>query len=262
VRALIQPHFPAEEKKLVQEMRFNSLWIEGELLQNLKGKRGVIELDDRMAFEVDGKKRLYLIEEYYWDGSLIDFLENEGALSSSQQRILFEDLLEGLGAIHSQGILHNDIKADNILLDLQRGENLAVFSDFQLATSPVDLGGIEFLRFLAKWGSPEQSRASLTPGLSEEELLEAQKKTLSVQSDLFCLGVVFYRLIAGESPFWRQFPTDQEGLSALAHLKTGWLPDQLKGSVYFHLLERMLHPDPKKRCTAQEALKLLRTHPI
>ncbi len=137
-----------------------------------------------MVFEVEGEKRLYLVEEYYWDGTIIDYLKypiynqlEEARLPEARRRKIFGDLLEGLIAIHKAGIIHHDIKPDNILLDLKREEGEAVIADFQQATYTRSEEEIRYRGMLPQWAPPEFARVHLLPGLSDEQRFGSRRRS-------------------------------------------------------------------------------------
>lgn len=288
IQALIKPIFHEEpfenisaaDNKLIREERqFLGMWQETEMLMKLKGEKGIIALEERMAFEWDGEKKLFLAEDYYWDGNLGDYLKylitdkiESAKIPPIKQRKVLSDLLEGLVAIHKNHIVHHDIKPDNILLDLQKRESSAVIADFHLATYIGDASRITNIGFVPKWAPPEYAKIELNPDRPFNEILRESLLITTGKLDVWGMGLIFYALTAYELPFWVQMgqdsndPSETEKLfSAIASLKKGWLPEHLKSSAYFPLLEKMLEPEPSDRCTAQEALDTLRglaAHPI
>lgn len=278
VKALIQPGLlekkdeTPEDLALQKQQRFRNVWMETEILESLKGVRGIVDLEERMAFEIEGEKKLYLVEDYYWDGTIIDYLKypiynqlEEAKLPEARRSKIFEDLLEGLIAIHKAGLVHHDIKPDNVLLDLKRKEKEAVIADFQQATYARSEEEIRYRGMLAQWAPPEYAKVQLSPGLSEEEKYEKQRKVITDRLDVWGLGIIFYCLAVYELPFWLQKHlgqekdlTEDEFLTVVAGLKKGWLPESVRKSRYFPLLEKMLEPDYRERCSAAEALQILK----
>lgn len=282
IQALIKPIFHEESsvnsdpKYTREEMQFRGMWLETEMLMKLKGEKGVIALEERMAFEWGGEKKLFLAEDYYWDGTLWDYLKypikdkiESAKVSPARQREIMSDLLEGLIAIHKNNIVHHDIKPDNILLDLQKKEGAAVIADFHLATYMGDASRLKRIGFVPRWAPPEYAKIELNPDKPFHEMLEERLSITTGKLDVWGMGLIFYALTAYELPFWIQMEMDStdpvEGekiFQATASLKKGWLPEHLKTSRYFRLLEKMLEPDQAERCTAEEALQILAAHPI
>ncbi len=60
-------------------------------------------------------------------GDLLNFVRKRKKLDEDTARVLFKQLIEGLGYIHSKGVLHRDIKLDNILLDGKGNVKIADF---------------------------------------------------------------------------------------------------------------------------------------
>lgn len=249
---------------------FADLWIETELLMQLKNTRGIIDLKERMVFEVNSEKTLFLVEDYYWDGTVRDYLDDPARYGIKPQELsekvlkeILTDLLMGLCAMHQKEILHHDIKPNNILLDLKRESSKAVLADFQLATHLADTERIQRLPFVPECIPPEFAKIHCDSGYREATLAKAWLKATTKKLDVWDLGLVMYRLIAHEYPFWidslkKKEPEEEIALCFLiAGLKKGWLPQTLKTSSWYPLLEKMLEPDPDQRCSAEEALKML-----
>ena len=60
-------------------------------------------------------------------GDLLNFVRKRKKLDEDTARVLFKQVIEGLGYIHSKGVLHRDIKLDNILLDGKGNVKIADF---------------------------------------------------------------------------------------------------------------------------------------
>ncbi|GEM_PF-4802926 len=278
IQALIKPIFHEESpenkdseiKYSREKVQFMGMWLETEMLMKLKGARGIIALEERMVFEWDGEKRLFLAEDYYWDGSLWDYLKypiknkiESAKVSPQKQKEILSDLLQGLVAIHQCHIVHHDIKPDNILFDSQK-ERSAVIADFHLATYLGDASRLKRIGFVPKWAPPEYAKIELSPNRSFEEILQERLCITSGKLDVWGMGLIFYMLTTYELPFWVQTemqtfdPVEEEKLfQVTGNLRRGWLPEHLKSSPYFPLLEKMLEPDPLDRCTSLEALEIL-----
>jgi serine/threonine protein kinase/tetratricopeptide (TPR) repeat protein len=91
---------------------------------------------------------------------------------------------EGLGAAHEKGIVHRDIKADNIMI---RADGRAQIMDFGLAKLP----GVSFL---TKAGSTIGTTAYMSPE-------QAQGGQTDQRTDIFSFGVLLYELLAHQLPF-------------------------------------------------------------
>jgi serine/threonine protein kinase len=68
-----------------------------------------------------------LVMELGAGGDLLNFVRKRKKLDEETSRVLFKQVIEGLGYIHSKGVLHRDIKLDNILLDGKGNVKIADF---------------------------------------------------------------------------------------------------------------------------------------
>src|SRR5262249_57550150 len=85
-------------------------------------------------------------------------------------------------AVHERGLLHRDLKPQNVMLD---GRGRVRLTDFGLAAAAADLSASE-----ARSGTPLYQAPEQLAGLE-----------LSARSDLFALGLVLYELFTGKKPF-------------------------------------------------------------
>ncbi len=128
----------------------------------------------------------------FLDGeTLATHLGRQGQLSLPLFLQIASQILEGLSAIHAAGIVHRDLKPENIcLLGYSGGDLRVIVMDFGLA------------RLQENRGSAPDSSVSSAAGtptyMAPEQSLGG---TPNVKWDIFALGVIFFRAIAGQLPF-------------------------------------------------------------
>ncbi|MGP1384186.1 MAG: serine/threonine-protein kinase [Thainema sp.] len=127
----------------------------------------------------------YLVMDYCEGGTLRQLMNMGGTLTLIQKVGLIDDVLAGLQHAHSRGIIHCDIKPENILLTLKPGTWQAHISDFGIAR----LTQNESMQAGSNTGSP----AYMAP--------ERFYGQYSLLSDLYAVGVMLYELILGDRPF-------------------------------------------------------------
>ncbi len=132
--------------------------------------------------EYEGK--LFLVMRYMAGGSLGSRLQ-AGPLSLSEAGLILDRLAAALAAAHKRDVIHRDIKAANILLD---EEGRAYLSDFGAA---IVVGNERETVHGAVTGSPEY--------MAPEQI--TWKHDLSIQTDVYQLGVVLFEMLTGERPF-------------------------------------------------------------
>lgn len=144
---------------------------------------------DNMKLELLDKERgsmvPYIVTEYVQGGNLKERLTSCQPYPPDLTLSVFSQLCNAVQYAHEQNVIHRDIKPSNVLFrHLPDGTEQAVLSDFGLAVS-TDAGSITFPHGgTPAYMAPEQWRG------------QAQKA-----SDIFALGVVFYRLCTGHLPF-------------------------------------------------------------
>lgn len=141
---------------------------------------------------------LYIVMEYIDGLTLKEYIIQNGPLSVEKAVDIMEQLSSAIQHAHENGIIHRDIKPQNVLIDhngrvkvTDFGIAIALSATALTQTNSV-LGSVHYL-------SPEQARGG-----------KATKK-----SDIYSLGIVFYELITGELPFTGQSPVS----IALKHLQ-------------------------------------------
>jgi len=111
-------------------------------------------------------------------------LQDDGALELARVRTIALQVLSGLDAIHRAGLVHADLKSDNILVDAC---DRAVIIDFGLARAP-----------RTRLRDDEQV-ISGTPDYMAPELIRGTPITAA--ADIYAIGVILYEMVTGSTPF-------------------------------------------------------------
>jgi len=117
-------------------------------------------------------------------------LQKRGPLPIDDVRRWLHEVADALAYAHARGVIHRDIKPDNILLDSIDGR--ALVTDFGIARAASDSG--ETSRLTAT------GMAIGTPAYMSPEQASGDRD-LDARSDLYSLGIVAYQMLAGEPPF-------------------------------------------------------------
>lgn len=210
------------------------------------GHENIVDILD-MGLEPNGT--CFLVMEYVRGKSLSAVLRDEGRLAPSRAAAIAGQALDALSAAHRQGILHRDLKPDNVLLVVRPGggERVKLF-DFGLAAfmdAALDPSGQDELT--------PTGRVMVTPTYaSPEQLLGA--RTRDARTDLYAVGVLLFEMLAGRPPFEaRPFPElyraiTEEPPPSLASLGVD-VPESLEAVV-----QRALAKDPSARFASAEAM--------
>jgi serine/threonine protein kinase/TPR repeat protein len=130
----------------------------------------------------------YLVMDFHEEGSLEDALKKT-LLSPECAARLGSQLAAGLGAVHSQGVLHRDLKPDNVLFSLN---GAALLTDFGLAK---DLNRESETQRLTKTGI-----FLGTPGFWAPEQASGRIQECGPATDVYGLGAVIYAALSGRPP--------------------------------------------------------------
>ncbi len=186
--------------------------------------------------------RLAIIMDFVDGGSLRDVLAHDGPLPPERAAAVVAAALEGIAAAHSRGILHRDIKPDNVLLskdghDLDPGA--VRLTDFGISRMVAD-------------GTGATTGLMGTPEYMAPELLVTG--TCDLSADVYGTGVLLYELLAGRTPFAGP-GTDY----TVAHRHVASVPPPLPvPDPLAAQLDAMLAKDPTARPSAAEAAAGLR----
>ncbi|AEO67970.1 c6f2e4e8-d534-49ef-86a0-52194e6ff9da [Thermothielavioides terrestris] len=184
--------------------------------------------------------------EYISGGSIGSCLRKHGKFEEPVVSSLTRQTLSGLAYLHREGILHRDLKADNILLDL---DGTCKISDFGISKKTDNIYGND------KTNSMQGSVFWMAP-----EVIRSQGEGYSAKVDIWSLGCVVLEMFAGRRPW-----SKEEAVGAIYKIANGEtppIPDDIREEISPIAIAFMLDcftVDPTDRPTADV---LLSQHPF
>jgi len=163
-------------------------------VHRIKGSRHVLDiteiLEDETAF--------YVVMPRCNGGELFEFLVTETEVPEAECKRIIREVLIAVGHLHRGGLVHRDVKPENILFDVETKD----------IRSPKTVKLIDF-DTCVEWtpASPKSSRFVGTPGYIAPEALLGE---ITPQSDIWSIGVILYILMTGESP-WTSLVSIEDG---------------------------------------------------
>ena len=181
----------ARQKSVVQALK-----SEIETLKDLDHPHIVAYL----GFE-ETQQYLSIFLEYVPGGSVGSCLRKHGQFEEDTIKSFLHQILEGLAYLHGKGILHRDLKADNILVDFN---GICKISDFGTVRRSDDIyGNVENMSLQGSifWMAPE--------------VVSLSKKGYSAKVDIWSLGCVVLEMFAGRRPW-----SDEEAVQAMFKVRS------------------------------------------
>jgi serine/threonine-protein kinase len=136
---------------------------------------------------------VFLVMEYLEGRTLKEIIRSEGAMPLTRVVEIIRQVTGALDAAHGQGVVHRDLKSDNIMVSQTNGGDWAKVLDFGIAKIQQPKGVLD----------PEITAANLVIGtpqyMSPEQC--SQTQPLDARSDIYSLGVIIYEMLAGRVPF-------------------------------------------------------------
>ncbi len=193
-------------------------------------------------YKVGGYKNevLYIVMRCVDGPSLRQLIERYQRLSVADAARIARQVADALGCAHAHGVVHRDVKPDNILLD---GAGHVLVTDFGIAKAAQQASVSQLTTEGMVVGTPHY----MSPEQATGERVDAR-------SDIYALGIVLYQLLTGDPPF--------DGESAQSILMKQATADpvpirRVRGDVppaLAAVLDRMLAKDPAERYQSAEEL--------
>lgn len=173
---MLRPHLAADEAFVARLQR------EAQSAASLSHPH-VVQIHDHAA----GPEHAYLVFEFIDGYTLRDVIGGNGALSPRQALDLLDPVVEGLAAAHHAGLVHRDVKPENVLISHQGWVKIGDFGLSRAVTT-----------------STNTSTLLGTVGYIAPELAQGQGG--DARSDIYSAGIMLYELLTGQQPFRSEMP--------------------------------------------------------
>jgi len=244
-------HRTTKDIRAVKMIKKSAIKTQAKLEELIKSEiESLIKLDCPNIMKVhavyEDAHKYFVVQEYLKGPTLLDYFSKmiQNEYNEKQIAAMMKQILTALNYCHSNGVVHRDIKPDNMMFAESECKTLKII-DFGFAkiVDPVDK------KFKEVLGSPMYMAPEV-----------CGKKTVDSKCDIWSCGIVAHLLLSGEFPF---LATEKAGLSNLfeqINTKTFKVDDLNSGAWKLAtpaakmFTIRMLQKDPKDRPTAGELL--------
>ena len=170
------------------------------------------------AYDVVDEGNMHYIVMEYFDGTTLNkYIKQKGKLSNEETINISIQVAKGIQAAHKKGIIHRDIKPQNIVMN---DKGVAKITDFGIAraitSTTKNISVIGTVHYI----SPEQVRNT----------------KVDFRSDIYSLGCTMYEMITGEVPFEGDAPLD----IIISHLRNNLKSPHLKNPNIYNSLEKII----------------------
>ena len=197
----------------------------------------------------------FLVLDLVSGGEMFDQLCSEGPYSEATAARLFREVAAATAFMHGIGIVHGDLKPENLMLSSSQTVN-SVIKVVDFGCAQVDRPG------LAQGKGGDGKGVASTPAYSPPEAFQKSKpKSLTKSSfDMWALGVILYIMLTGVHPFDVRGDASDDEIKEL--IMSGKSPPLDKSPLTAHLsrdaielIKKLLVKDPRKRISAQDLLE-------
>lgn len=203
---------------------------------NFSSHPNVVHLHDSFR----QKDKAFLILEHCAGGDLYEFISQHGSMDETQTKLLFRKLAEAIAYVHEHGIVHLDIKPENIYFKA---------SPSQVETIKLgDFGSAQLVEELTS-----KTAMSCTIGYAAPEVLEGGD--VSFAADVFSAGAVLYTVLCGYSPFTAASDEEMLERTLLGEIAFDDLEWWRVSSGAKDLVRRMLAANADERPSMEEVLE-------
>ncbi|XP_065077212.1 uncharacterized protein Sik3 isoform X3 [Ochlerotatus camptorhynchus] len=184
----------------------------------------------RLYEVMESRNKIYLVTEHAARGEIFDHLVANGRMKEEEAARIFSQIISAVDYCHSKGIVHRDLKAENVLLDNEMNVKLADFGFSNTFSEGTPL---------RTWcGSPPYAAPEVFQGVEYD----------GPKSDIWSLGVVLYVLVCGALPFDGATLHDLRSVVVAGKFRIPFFMSQ----ECEHLIRHMLVVEPEKRYTLKQ----------
>lgn len=184
----------------------------------------------RLYEVMESRNKIYLVTEHAARGEIFDHLVAHGRMKEEEASRIFSQIISAVDYCHSKGIVHRDLKAENVLLDNEMNVKLADFGFSNTFSEGTPL---------RTWcGSPPYAAPEVFQGVEYD----------GPKSDIWSLGVVLYVLVCGALPFDGATLHDLRSVVVAGKFRIPFFMSQ----ECEHLIRHMLVVEPEKRYTLKQ----------
>ncbi|CAH1779654.1 unnamed protein product [Owenia fusiformis] len=138
---------------------------------------------------IETTNRVYFIMELAGNGDLLDVIKREGVIPEQQAGIWFHQLVAGIAYCHRKGVVHRDLKCENVLLDSRNNLKITDFGFARGGMKP----GLDGKRILSETycGSYAYAPPEILKGIPYEPQV----------ADIWSTGVILFTMVCGRLPY-------------------------------------------------------------
>ncbi|XP_047238609.1 serine/threonine-protein kinase ULK1a isoform X2 [Girardinichthys multiradiatus] len=184
---------------------------------------------------------IYLIMEYCNGGDLAEYLQTKGALSEDTIRAFLQQIAQAMKVLQSKGILHRDLKPQNILLCHPEGrKSCSINTSIKIA----DFGFARHLQINTMAATLCGSPMYMAP-----EVIMSQN--YDAKADLWSIGTIVYQCLTGKAPFHASSPQELRLFYESNETLLPRIPKETSANLR-HLLMGLLQRNHKERMSFDE----------
>ncbi len=228
---VVRPRFAASADEAIARLEREARTVARLQHPNIVTVHAVKRLDDG---------GLALVMQLVPGRTLKQAIQDDGPFAPDRAERVIKDIAEALAFAHANGVVHRDVKPENVFLDSVSGR--AMLSDFGIAHSN------EYESRLTMTGA-----AIGTPAYMAPEQIDGAPA--NARSDLYSLGLLAWEMLTGDRPWEGEalynviYKQKHEQLPAIDSLRPGEVPARLQ-----YIVERMLQKKPAARWAGADGL--------